>query len=583
MKSRLFFAILIALTAIAGCHRLYLMNNAAESLTDQGGNFLFCLPKNRLHTAKVRSVEGAVFKKKPPYRVIDGNNCFRFAVKTKLTFSKTRIVIEAGKNVSPLLAFSGPKRESRRIDVDFRNFYLDGEKEFGGKQTADYSNPLEYRFSMKKGEKTVIEFEHRRHLPVGSDICWWVFLTVATVGAMIGWRVGESFGAFAERLARRGKTGKLAFLIALFAMLCVPALHIDRSEESKLENRKLVAWPEPFLRGRYGRGALRPSFGKYFEFWFNDRFFGRLQTLQARHALQKLLRFRLKTSKAHIGREGYIFRKSDLKAVDPEYIGFLNKRFQWFVAKFINLRKWAKKNGIKMYVVVLPVRENVLADKLGLGAPRDTPEFDDWLKRLEQRTGVDFIYPKQELIDAAAESKYPVAYKNDHHYTEYGAFLTYRLLMKRIRRDFPDIPVLTENDFNIVFRPEIRTSDGKDWKKMTRSCAALMVMDDDECARLAAPYPFYEYKRTDRAKISKTSAYLVHYKNKDGKYSLYLLGTSHTNQISPILACSFETAVKETGSAETVTKNGVLSAKPDVMVFMLHSAAFDELKLFFRD
>lgn len=582
MKSRVFFAIFIALIAIVLGGRLYLMNNAAETLTDGNGDFLLCLPKNRLFSVKVLSVEGGTFNKKPPYRVVDGNDCLRFSLKPNLFYSAARIVVEAERQVSPLIVFSGPKKKERRINVDFRNFYLDGEKEFDDRQTASYIDPLTYRFSMKKGGKSVIEFEHRRHLPAASDVCWWVFLTVATVGAAVGWRFGGAFGVFAGRLAQRGKTGELVFLIALFAMLCVPALHIDRRAESTLENRRLVAWPELLLNGRYGWGAIKPSFGKYFEFWFNDRFFGRLQMLQMRHAIAKTLRFRLKTPKAYIGRDGYIFRQSDLKAFDPEYIGFLNKHFLWFVGKFINLRKWAKKNGIKLYVVILPVKENVLSDKLGRGAPRDTAEFDDWLKRLKKRTGVNFVYPKRELIEAAAKSEYPVVFKNDHHYTEYGTFFTYRLLMKQIKRDFPDIPVLTENDFNIVLRPDIRTASGDGWKQMTRSCIALMVTDSDECLRLAVPYPFYEYKRTDRVEIIK-SPHSIRYKNKDGKHSLYLLGTSHVNQLAPILAYSFETAVKETGSAETMTKKGVLPEKPDVMVLIFQSTVFDDLKAFFRD
>ena len=583
MKSRVFFAIFFAFAAIVCGRRLYLMNNAAESLTDRNGDFLFCVPKNRMHSVKVLSVKGAAFKKNPPYRVVDRNDCFRFALKTNLTYSKARIVVETDRKVSPTVVFSGPKKKGRRLNVDFRNFYLDGEREFEEKQAASYIDPLKYRFSMKKGDRSVIEFEHRRHLPAGSDICWWVLLTIAAVGAMAGWRFGGAFGPFAGRLAQRGKTGELLFLITLFAMLCVPASHIDRRVESKLENRRLVAWPELLLSGRYGQGAVKPSFGKYFEFWFNDRFFGRLQTLQARHAVQKLLRFRLKTSKAFIGRDGYIFRQPDLKANDPEYIGFLNKRFSWFVGKFINLRKWAKRNGIKMYVVILPVKEDVLFDKLGRGTPRDTAAFDDWLKRLGQRTGVDFVYPKRELIEAAANAKYPVAYKNDHHYTEYGTFFTYRLLMERIRRDFPDIPVLTENDFNVVLRPDIRNAGGDGWKRMTRSCVALMVMDDDECLRLSAPYPFYEYKRPDRVEITKSYPDFVYYKNRDGKHRLYLLGTSHVNQMAPILSYSFASAVKETGKTETMTKNKVLSAKPDVLVLMIQSTAFDELKVFFKD
>ena len=82
MKSRVFFAIFIAFIAIVGGRRLYLMNNAAEALSDRNGDFLFCLPKNRLHSVKVLSADGASFKKNPPYRVVDGNDCLRFSLKT---------------------------------------------------------------------------------------------------------------------------------------------------------------------------------------------------------------------------------------------------------------------------------------------------------------------------------------------------------------------------------------------------------------------------------------------------------------------------------------------------------------------
>lgn len=100
-----------------------------------------------------------------------------------------------------------------------------------------------------------------------------------------------------------------------------------------------------------------------------------------------------------------------------------------------------------MYLVIVPVKESVLYDRLGKGVPGDTREYDRWVKKLARKSGVNIIYPKEKLIQKAKTAEDLIFFKQDHHYTEYGFFFIYRELMKQIKRDFPDIPVLSEKIF----------------------------------------------------------------------------------------------------------------------------------------
>lgn len=69
------------------------------------------------------------------------------------------------------------------------------------------------------------------------------------------------------------------------------------------------------------------------------------------------------------------------------------------------MRQWAEKNNIKLYMVIVPVKESILYSRLGKGVPGDTREYDRWVEKLRRKSGIDIVYPKKELLRAARTAK----------------------------------------------------------------------------------------------------------------------------------------------------------------------------------
>lgn len=584
---RFIFICLCIVFALLTTHRLYLRDNVMDSLKNERGSVVLYFPDAVRSAVKVLSSEGTAQEKRLPLCRDSDSKCLLFTIKTDLFFQKAEIRFQSDQSGPVEIVFMGPlseKLKNRRIEVDFKNFYLDGEPVFHGTETGWRHFPIVYGFNMEKGKPVSISFEYRRHLPDGANVDWFLFMTIIVVSGLIAGRIEKGFFAFFHKAYAGGTKGQKIFLTVFFLILCIPVLHINPDDRSFFENRTLTAKPGFIMRNKNGENGLFLKYGEYFGFWFNDRFLGRLQALSVYHFLQKHLRFRLKTPKGFVGEDKDIFQTRDLEIFDAGYVARLKKYSNRYGRNLKKMRLWAEKNNIKLYTVIVPVKESILYSRLGKGVPGDTREYDRWVEKLRRKSGVDIVYPKKELLRAVRTAKDLIFFKQDHHYTEYGAFLIYRELMKRVKRDFPDIPVLSEDDFDIVYDDRVRHGyDMPEWQKLSHLCTTLMIFNENECREYARPYRYYQYRRAEKVRIKKINEKITRYFNPDGKYSLYILGTSHVNQLSSIMPFAFKRAVKEVGEDRDITKNNVLPYKPDILVLVLQSTVFDKLDRLFKE
>lgn len=584
---RFIFICLCIVFALLMTHRLYLRDNVMDSLKNERGSVFLYFPDTVRSAVKVLSSKGTAQEKRLPHCRDSDSKCLLFTIKTELFFQKAEIRFQSDQSGPVEIVFMGPlseKLKNRQIEVDFKNFYLDGAPVFHETETGWRHFPIVYGFNTEKGKPVSISFEYRRHLPDSANVDWFLFMTIIVVSGLIGGRIEKGFFAFFHKAYDGATKGQKIFLTIFFLILCVPALRINPDDRSFFENRTLTAKPGFIMRNKNGENGLFLKYGEYFGFWFNDRFLGRLQALSVYHFLQKHLRFRLKTPKGFVGKDKDIFQTRDLEIFDAGYVARLKKYSNRYGRNLKKMRQWAEKNNIKLYMVIVPVKESILYSRLGKGVPGDTREYDRWVEKLRRKSGIDIVYPKKELLRAARTAKDLLFFKQDHHYTEYGAFLIYRELMKRIKRDYPDIPVLSENDFDVFYDDRVRHGyDMPEWQKLSHLCTTLMIFNEDECREYARPYRYYQYRQAEKVRIKKINEKITRYFNPDGKYSLYILGTSHVNQLSSIMPFAFKRAVKEVGEDRDITKNNVLPHKPDILVLVLQSTVFDKLDRLFKE
>ena len=69
---------------------------------------------------------------------------------------------------------------------------------------------------------------------------------------------------------------KRIFIFVFFILLVLPVLHINHDDISKTENRTLA--PAPSFLDKHN--WVKKTFGRDFDNWFTDRFFGRYYLMQ---------------------------------------------------------------------------------------------------------------------------------------------------------------------------------------------------------------------------------------------------------------------------------------------------------------
>ena len=84
----------------------------------------------------------------------------------------------------------------------------------------------------------------------------------------------------------------------------IPLSHMNMAEITEQENRTLAKFPSIKKKGK-----LNFNYGKEFETWLGDRFWGRKQLIDARFQALYKINGRIENEKAFIGDDGWMFKK----------------------------------------------------------------------------------------------------------------------------------------------------------------------------------------------------------------------------------------------------------------------------------
>jgi hypothetical protein len=233
-------------------------------------------------------------------------------------------------------------------------------------------------------------------------------------------------------------------LVVFGALLLAPALAQMLSiGQSSTENRQLA--PFPTLKTfRDVKDLSRMA-----ENFVNDRFGLRSQLVY----INSLVRYRIRSSSSKdvvIGRDGWLFYTAD--KILEQHTGadvFAFGELENWVRQMERNRDWLEKRGIAFIILVAPEKSAIYPENLPdyprrPGAPN---RLDQLVARLRTST-LEFVDPRAELINAK-EFGLKVYFEGDTHWTQRGAFITYSLLMNRLKGRFPNLTVKLINDYDI--------------------------------------------------------------------------------------------------------------------------------------
>lgn len=272
----------------------------------------------------------------------------------------------------------------------------------------------------------------------------------------------------------------VAFLLAI----ALPMFGVMRDgvEEQLAENerRKPAEFPEVETRTRgwitYPRKRSLRAFPRKFEQWFNDHIPTRPALLttynSARYVGLVSENFGRPTAGGQnragvvIGRNGWLFYRGE-RMVDY-YRGtnpFTEDELDAWVRTLRARRDWCKARGIRYVFVFTPNKHSIYPEHMprSLTRVRDKSRLDVLLERLQGEDGIDVIDLRPALLRAKQERL--TYYKTDTHWNEFGAYVGYRVIMRKLRTWYPEFRAKPLNEFDI----EERDFPDGDLAKMLRS------------------------------------------------------------------------------------------------------------------
>lgn len=234
----------------------------------------------------------------------------------------------------------------------------------------------------------------------------------------------------------------IIFVTVCFALLFVPMLKINKESISKNEKRVLT----PFA-GLLIDGKINKDFGKNFESYFNDRFFGREDLINNYNELKQLVDGNL--SRNIRGKDGWRFYNSkdfngyaDYQNRDSYSTQDLAQIARYLVA----FDEYCKANNKKFYYVIWPNKNRVYGEFFDDNVIKIHPDSENktWqlINYLRANTSVKVIYPLNELMEA--KKNHIIYQKLDTHWTHLGAYYGYLALANEVKKDvdFEILPLL---------------------------------------------------------------------------------------------------------------------------------------------
>ncbi len=414
-----------------------------------------------------------------------------------------------------------------------------------------------------------------------------LFIIVLILGYLLSLKLTSYIADF--KSIKKQSRIEIIFLTVFFILLFLPISHIDQSKISYTENRTLAKY-HPLITKK---GKLNLKFGKEYEEWFNDRFFLRKNLIFLHYTTRLLINKK-------ISDDTILYSSSNNWAIYKSHIP--NKRNldkNTYLKSLSNLdmfNKFCIKNNIKLYVLIVPFNAYLYQEQqIKEAKNQDALQFiNNNIYKLQKESDATIIYPFNEL-KKASENDW-VAFKVDHHWTEYGAFIGYQELIKAIHKDYSNIIPVNEADYNTFKSKKIRSYFNRQFfnGNALNSAPFLNIYANKI---LDTKYLYYENKNKNLLKVKikdiEGAKNKTFYYPKGANYRVLEMGTSMNENLLQFTPYTFKNlkyirfnSVKNRKTEEEFKimkyyKKDILNYKPDIIILCITPGNLQELKNIF--
>ncbi|MDR3290045.1 MAG: hypothetical protein LBT02_02060, partial [Rickettsiales bacterium] len=278
------------------------------------------------------------------------------------------------------------------------------------------------------------------------------------------------------------------------------------------------------------KNILNNTYGYDFNKWFSDRFRKREKLMELKQFINELYRIVKATHPQILNNEVLHWQKKPLLLNVPQL--FSQNDLEKMANSYKKLSAWCKKNGIKCYVVYMPIREMIVRDMAGLSnnfveASDKGEQVNQYLKSKK----IDFqVVNLHKRFFELSKKEQPLYWKTDWHQTNTASFLFYQETMKAIKKDFPDIKFTNDDEWMISYDKKIGVEKGL--------CGNNGILS---ICPLNTSYKFIKNKNSIKVVLNKGERDLFHSKYENGNdYSILILGASYASRVNKFFSYGFK-------------------------------------------
>ncbi|GIP08709.1 alginate O-acetyltransferase [Paenibacillus macerans] len=240
-------------------------------------------------------------------------------------------------------------------------------------------------------------------------------------------------------------------VVIFFVATTVPLLAVNKTQGtvSVAENRVLASFPSL----RTSEGKINTQFMKEFETWFNDNLGLRDRLVMANTELQYNMFGTLTKTDTIIGKNNWLYYVTPEIIKDYQHLNLpsTNQLKQWGDS-LEEINNYLSGKNIPFITMLNLDKKTIYPEyypetikKVG-----NTSRTDMMIDFFHKNTNIDFFTPKEALLKAKSKATvYSPRYDNAH-WNYYGAFIGYQELMKRVKAYYPNVKVLSWEDYNIT-------------------------------------------------------------------------------------------------------------------------------------
>lgn len=377
-------------------------------------------------------------------------------------------------------------------------------------------------------------------------------------------------------------------LILFFVILISgPLIFInkDPNKISSIENKKLAKFPDTYKNG----SNFNTSFNSEFEEYINDNI-GFKEEAVILDIVSKYKFFNKFSVQNYImGKDKNLFYNSNGKGIET-FQGknlYMKNTLDDLCNGFINMKNCMENAGANYYITTIPDKESVYPELYTEGIRRfsDKTRVEVLTEYIRNNSNLNILNLKQALINNKGNEM--LYYKNydSTHWNMNGAFIGYTEIMKILKKDFPELNILSKYDFNII----VEKSEGSlahlseiDIINKTLSFdddIFLYNLKDGYSAELSKVLP-------EGIKIDRNDKF-YHYRNvkSENNIKILIIGDSYIySYLLPIMAESFNELyfINFTSAEQIMYLQSSINA--DIVLYEFVERAFDENKVIeFKD